>query len=50
MSDLKGKILNDSSHSLFSLIPFEDSRQFVESNNYQTWILLTLGLWLEQVG
>lgn len=50
VAELKAKILNDSSHSLFSLVPFEDSRQFVESNNYKTWILLTLGLWLEQGG
>jgi asparagine synthase (glutamine-hydrolysing) len=50
VADLKDKILNDSSHSLFSLIPFKDSRQFVESNNYQTWILLTLGLWLQRSG
>jgi asparagine synthase (glutamine-hydrolysing) len=50
VANLKGKILNDSSHSLFSLISFQGSRPFVESNNYQTWILLTLGLWLEQIG
>jgi asparagine synthase (glutamine-hydrolysing) len=50
VADLKRKILNDSRHSLFSLVSFEDSRQIVENNDYQTWILLTLGLWLEQVG
>jgi asparagine synthase (glutamine-hydrolysing) len=48
--DLKNKILNDPGHSLFSVIPFGPSRPFVENNNYQTWILLTLGLWLEQTG
>lgn len=44
---LKERVLKDPDHSLFSLIPFEASRRFVAEDNYQTWILLTLGLWLE---
>jgi len=50
VADLKHKVLDDSTHPLFSLIPFKHSRPFVEINNYHTWILLTLGIWLEQVG
>jgi asparagine synthase (glutamine-hydrolysing) len=48
--NLKRRILDNPSHSLFSLIPFKGSRQFVGKDNYQTWILLMLGLWLEHGG
>jgi asparagine synthase (glutamine-hydrolysing) len=47
---LKGRILNDSAHALFSLVPFKAARPFIERDNYQTWALLTLGLWLEHGG
>jgi asparagine synthase (glutamine-hydrolysing) len=50
VADLKDKILNNSHHSLFSLVSFKASRPFVESNSYQTWSLLTLGIWLEELG
>jgi asparagine synthase (glutamine-hydrolysing) len=50
VAQLKSKVLDNSHHSLFSLIPFEASRAYVAKDNYQTWILLTLGLWLEQGG
>lgn len=50
VADLKNKTLNNPNHILFSLIPFQGSRPFVESNTYQTWILLTLGIWLEGAG
>jgi asparagine synthase (glutamine-hydrolysing) len=45
--NLKARILDNPAHSLFSLLPFEAAQQFVVRDNYQTWILLTLGLWLE---
>jgi len=45
--DLKRRILDNPKHSLFSLIPFKASRPFVARDNYQTWILLTLGLWFQ---
>lgn len=44
---LKEGILNNPGHVLFSLVPFEGSRSFVDRDNYQAWTLLTLGLWLE---
>jgi asparagine synthase (glutamine-hydrolysing) len=47
---LKEEILSNPAHALFSVIRFEGSRSFVDANNYQTWILLTLGIWLEQAG
>ena len=50
MAQLKSRVLNNPGHSLFSLIPFKASRAHVAYDNYQTWILLTLGLWLEQGG
>jgi asparagine synthase (glutamine-hydrolysing) len=50
IADLKDKTLNNSNHILFSLISFDGSRPFVNSNNYQTWILLILGIWLERTG
>src|ERR1700752_404839 len=50
VTQLKSKILDNPGHALFSLISFEASRPYVSKDNYQTWILLTLGLWLEQGG
>jgi asparagine synthase (glutamine-hydrolysing) len=47
---LKSKVLDNPEHALFSLIPFNLSRPYVAKDNYQTWILLMLGLWLEQGG
>jgi asparagine synthase (glutamine-hydrolysing) len=47
---LKSKVLDNPRHALFSLIPFKASRAYIARDNYQTWILLTLGLWLEQGG
>jgi asparagine synthase (glutamine-hydrolysing) len=44
---LKARILGNPAHSLFTLLPFEATQAFVARDNYQTWILLTLGLWLE---
>jgi asparagine synthase (glutamine-hydrolysing) len=45
--NLKRRILDNPKHSLFSHMPFEATRPFVARDNYQTWILLTLGLWIE---
>jgi asparagine synthase (glutamine-hydrolysing) len=47
---LKSQVLDNPAHALFSLIPFKASRAYAAQDNYQTWILLTLGLWLEQGG
>jgi asparagine synthase (glutamine-hydrolysing) len=40
--------LNDPQHPLFALLPFATTRVAVERRNTQTWILLTLALWLER--
>ena len=50
VANLKKEILNNCNHALFSLIRFEGSRPFVDTNSYQTWILLTLGIWLDRAG
>ena len=50
VANLKSKVLSNPRHPLFSLISFDASRSFVAADNYQTWILLTLGLWLERGG
>ena len=47
---LKTQVLDNPGHALFSLIPFNASRPYAARDNYQTWILVTLGLWLEQGG
>lgn len=44
---LKQEVLYERCHPVFELISFAGSRLFVAQDNYQTWILLTLGLWLE---
>jgi asparagine synthase (glutamine-hydrolysing) len=43
------RILHDAAHPLFSLVSFEGSRQAAGAGDTRTWILLVLGLWLEQV-
>jgi asparagine synthase (glutamine-hydrolysing) len=47
---LKARVLDDSRHALFSLIPFGASRESVARGDYRTWALLVLGLWLEHGG
>ena len=50
VADLKRKVLDNAEHPLFSLISFQGSRPITAKDNYQTWTLLTLGLWLEHTG
>ncbi|MBI5324343.1 MAG: asparagine synthase (glutamine-hydrolyzing) [Ignavibacteriae bacterium] len=45
---LKNKYLNDSRKKIFKIISFPNSREYVERNNYLTWILLTLSVWMEK--
>jgi len=47
---LSQRVLHDPKHALWTLLPFETSRFAVQQGGYQTWILLTLGLWLEAGG
>jgi len=48
MSELKNNYLLDRNHKIFNYISFEASREIVKKDNYQTWILLVLALWLEK--
>ena len=45
---LKNCYLDDPHQQIFDIVSFEGSRTLVERNNYQTWILLVLALWLER--
>jgi asparagine synthase (glutamine-hydrolysing) len=48
VEELKEGILNDRRHKIFSIIPHEVVRVHAEGNDYKTWILLVLALWLDQ--
>lgn len=45
---LKDKYLKDSKQKIFEIIDFKQTQKIVEKNDYQTWILLTLSVWLEK--
>lgn len=45
---LKQQYLNDPRQKLFELLPFEHTRAAVQRDDYRTWILLVLALWLER--
>ncbi len=44
---LKKEFLDSKNKKIFEIVPFDQSRRFVEKNNYQTWTLLVLALWAE---
>lgn len=48
VQSLKKQFLNDKSKKIFQLLSFENSRGFADKNNYQTWILLVLTIWMEK--
>jgi asparagine synthase (glutamine-hydrolysing) len=45
---LKAAHLDNPGHKLFDLISFEGSRSVAARNDYHTWVLLVLALWLER--
>jgi len=45
---LRDNYLNNPQRKIFSLLSFENSRMFVKRNDYRTWILLVLAVWLEK--
>jgi asparagine synthase (glutamine-hydrolysing) len=45
---LKEEYLNDCRQQLFSLLPFESTRSAANHNDYKTWILLVLALWMDK--
>jgi len=38
----------DKNREIFNVIPFEKSKVYFSSDNYQTWIFLTLSVWFEK--
>lgn len=48
MKELKECYLNDRCQSLFGLVPFDRTREFVARDDYLTWILLVLAVWLDR--
>jgi asparagine synthase (glutamine-hydrolysing) len=40
--------LNDKNKKIFKYISFENSRKYINSNDYKAWILLTLSIWMEK--
>ncbi|MGM0588347.1 MAG: asparagine synthase (glutamine-hydrolyzing) [Bacteroidota bacterium] len=48
MQQLKNKIMLDHNNKLFDLIDFKKAQKYSNRNNYQTWTLLVLGIWLEK--
>lgn len=47
VENLKNDYLKNKNRKIFNLISYNNSRKFVEANNYRTWILLVLAVWLE---
>jgi len=45
---LKHEYLDDPRQKLFDLLPFEQTRWAVQRDDYRTWILLVLALWLDR--
>ncbi len=45
---LINEYLKDSSKKIFKILPFDKSQIFINKNNYQTWILLILSIWMEK--
>jgi asparagine synthase (glutamine-hydrolysing) len=44
---LTHEYLEDPGKKIFTQLSFEQSRPYVAANNYKTWILLVLSLWME---
>jgi asparagine synthase (glutamine-hydrolysing) len=47
LKELKEAHLNNPQQKLFSVLPFDRTRSFVVRDDYFTWVLLVLALWLE---
>lgn len=48
LETLKNKYLNNPAQKIFSLLSFEKSRVYLKYNNYLTWILLILSIWMDK--
>jgi asparagine synthase (glutamine-hydrolysing) len=45
--ELKNVYLKNNNNKIFKYISIEFARPYIEANNYQTWILLMLSMWME---
>lgn len=45
---LKHEYLDNPDKDIFKLLSFKASRKFVNADNYRTWILLVLSIWMEK--
>jgi asparagine synthase (glutamine-hydrolysing) len=48
LKELKECYLNDRRQPLFGLLPFDRTREFIARDDYLTWILLVLAVWLDR--
>lgn len=48
MQQLKHDFLKDKNNPIFTWIDYTQTQKIAAQNNYQTWILLTLALWMQQ--
>ena len=48
LPSVKREFLDDKNKKIFNFISFDASRQFISKNNYKTWALLVLSIWMEK--
>jgi asparagine synthase (glutamine-hydrolysing) len=48
LQQLKNEYLRNSSKKIFDLIDFGQTQKIIQEDNYNTWILLVLSLWMEK--
>ncbi|MBY0309592.1 asparagine synthase (glutamine-hydrolyzing) [Patescibacteria group bacterium] len=48
VQELKSHYLHDKNRALYKLVSYEACKPYLTANTYQTWVLLTLSIWLEE--
>jgi asparagine synthase (glutamine-hydrolysing) len=48
MKKFKDEFLSDRNKKIYSFLNYDFAKNFFEKNNYNTWILLVLSLWMEK--
>jgi len=48
LKELKGDFLQNSNSRLYNIIDYKKAQSFIDADNYLTWVLLVLSLWLEK--
>lgn len=46
--ELKEEYLKNKNKKIFSILSYKETQKLITTDNYQTWILLVLSLWLEK--